>query len=119
MFAKMSTKANIWLCILFQHFVGYPSHYQLLCKFVIAHIFVYCCSYCKIEIAQYCVNDLRPAYYAHRDKKVKAITKEEEEEDEGYSQGAREEGKEFLQVIESMNIIDLSKPIEQEKTSAW
>lgn len=90
---------------------------------MIARIFVYCCSYCKIEIAQYCVNDLRPAYYAHRDKKVEAITKEEEEEDkwedEGYSQGAREEGKEFLQVIESMNKIDLSKPIEQEKTSAW
>lgn len=105
--------------------MGHPSHYQLLCKFVIARIFVYCCSYCKIEIAQHCVNDLRPAYYAHRDKKVEAITKEEEEdenwEDEVFSLGAREEGVEF-KLEQSENIQgarDEEDNAKQEKTSAW
>ena len=89
---------------------------------MIARIFVYCCSYCKIEIAQYCVNDLRPAYYAHRDKKIEAITQEEEEEDKwedgSYSQGAREEGEEFLQAnIQGAG--DKEDNAKQEKTSAW
>jgi hypothetical protein len=100
-----TTKANIWLCILFAALCGIA----------------------------FTLSSVLPAYYAHKDKKIeKEITDEEENswEDDGYyssQQGAREEEKEeSLETFEpahdseqasksNQDLIDLGKPI---KTSA-